>query len=65
MMVMIMDEQILLAKQVCQNCIMSDQSGLPRWRDSRLKCGKALQQQPSEQARIYRCQMGFNLTQVQ
>ena len=65
MIVMITDEQILLAKQVCQNCLMSDHSGLPRWRNSSLKCGKALQQQPLEQAKIYRCQMGFNVTQVQ
>ena len=64
MMVMIMDEHVFLAKQVCQNCLMSDQNGLPRWRDSNLKCGKALQHQASEPVRIYRCQMGFNLTQV-
>ena len=63
MIVMIMDEQILLAKQVCQNCLMSDQNGLPRWRDNGLKCGRVLQQHSG--ARIYRCQMGFDLTHVQ
>ena len=40
MIVMIVDQQILSPKQVCQNCLMSDQSGLPRWHDSKLGCGK-------------------------
>lgn len=40
MIVMIADQQILSAQQVCQNCVMSDQSGLPRWHDSKLRCGK-------------------------
>lgn len=40
MIVMIADQQILSAQQVCQNCVMSDQSGLPRWHDSKLGCGK-------------------------
>ncbi|PSB11457.1 hypothetical protein C7B62_05430 [Pleurocapsa sp. CCALA 161] len=40
MIVMIADQQILSARQVCQNCVMSDQSGLPRWHDSKLGCGK-------------------------
>ncbi|MEN9519466.1 MAG: hypothetical protein RLZZ381_2054 [Cyanobacteriota bacterium] len=40
MIVMIVDQQILSPKQVCQNCLMSDQSGLPRWHGSKLGCGK-------------------------
>jgi hypothetical protein len=64
MIVMIADEQILSARQVCQNCLMADQTGLPRWHGDQLGCGKALQKSTSRQARIYRCQMGFNVTQV-
>lgn len=64
MIVMIADEQILPAKQVCQNCLMSDQSGLPRWRDSNLGCGKVLHKPASRQAKVYKCQMGFKVTQV-
>ena len=64
MIVMIADEQILSAKQVCQNCLLADQSGLPRWRGSNLGCGKVLQNTASRQAKVYKCQMGFNVTQV-
>jgi hypothetical protein len=72
MIVMIVDQQILSPKQVCQNCLMSNQSGLPRWHDSKLGCGKkrshsgggALSQPTSKQAQVYECQMGFNLTWV-
>ncbi|BAZ46696.1 hypothetical protein NIES4102_37360 [Chondrocystis sp. NIES-4102] len=64
MIVMIADEQILSAKQVCRNCLMADQSGLPRWHGEELHCGKALQK-TSKQATIYRCQMGFDVTQVE
>lgn len=64
MIVMIADEQILSAKYICQNCLMSDQSGLPRWRDRNLGCGKILQQSISGQAKIYKCQMGFTVTKV-
>ena len=64
MIVMITDEQILSAKQVCQNCLMSDQSGLPRWHGSNLGCGKILQNSASKQAKVYKCQMGFQVTQV-
>ena len=64
MIVMITDEQILSADRVCQNCLMADRSGLPRWRGNRLGCGKAIQTSAPEQAKIYRCQMGFNVTQV-
>lgn len=64
MIVMIAEEQILSAKQVCQHCLMSDRSGLPRWYGSNLECGKILHQQTSQQPKIYKCQMGFNVTQV-
>ncbi|MBE9047446.1 hypothetical protein IQ255_24105 [Pleurocapsales cyanobacterium LEGE 10410] len=64
MIVMIADEQILSARQVCQNCLMSDRSGLPRWQGDELGCGQALQRSTSKQARVYKCQMGFNVTQI-
>jgi ribosomal protein S27AE len=64
MIVMIADEQILSAKQVCQNCLMADHAGLPRWHGEQLGCGKALQKSSSRQATVYKCHMGFNVTQV-
>ncbi|MGF1589759.1 MAG: hypothetical protein ACFCU7_11045 [Pleurocapsa sp.] len=64
MIVMIADEQILSAEQVCQNCLMSDRSGLPRWYGTKLECGKILPRLTSRQAKVYKCQMGFNVTRV-
>lgn len=64
MIVMITDEQIFSASQVCQNCLMADRSGLPRWRGDQLGCGKAMQKSALTQAKIYKCQMGFNVAQI-
>ncbi len=64
MIVMVADEQILSAKQVCQNCLMSDHSGLPRWYGTNLECGKVLPRSTLRQAKVYKCQMGFKVTQV-
>lgn len=61
---MITDEQILSATQVCQNCLMAERSGKPRWRGDRLGCAKSLQKSTPTQAKIYKCQMGFNVTQI-
>lgn len=32
MLVILMDNQILASQQVCQGCLLADQSGQPRWR---------------------------------
>lgn len=64
MLVMLGDEQILSVKQVCQNCLMADRSGLPRWNQGKLGCGKTLQKSTNQQATVYECQMGFHLTQI-
>lgn len=64
MIVMIAEEQILHPQKICQNCLMSDQRGLPRWKNSELRCGKSKLQSSSRQATIYRCQMGFNVALI-
>ena len=61
---MMTDEQVFSASQVCQNCLMADRSGLPRWREDRLGCAKTMQKSAPTQAKIYKCHMGFNVTQV-
>ena len=61
MVVMIADEQILSAKQICQHCLMSDHSGLPRRHGNDLGCGEILQEKTLKQNRVYRCKMGFNV----
>ena len=65
MIVMIAERQILSARQVCQNCLMSDRSGLPRWHGSELGCGKILLNSTFTQTKVYQCQMGFNVTQIE
>jgi hypothetical protein len=65
MIVMIAERQILSARQVCQNCLMSDRSGLPRWHGNELGCGKVLPNSTFTQAKVYQCQMGFNVTQIE
>jgi hypothetical protein len=42
MLVILTDEQILSPKQVCQTCLLADQSGQPRWRQGRLRCAQAI-----------------------
>ncbi|MEM8719397.1 MAG: hypothetical protein AAGE84_08815 [Cyanobacteria bacterium P01_G01_bin.39] len=64
MVVMIADEQIFSAQQVCQNCLMSDHRGLPRWHGNKLGCGKILHPPIAKQAQVFKCEMGFNVTQV-
>ena len=64
MIVMITDEQILSARQVCQNCLMADRSGLPRWHRGQLGCAEARHTSTPKPAKIHKCQMGFNVAQV-
>ena len=64
MLVMIGDEQILSPEQVCQNCLMANRQGLPRWSHGKLSCGRALRESTDKKPTIYECQMGFHLTQV-
>lgn len=64
MTVIIGEEEILSARQVCQHCLMSDRSGLPRWRGSELRCGKIILNPTFTKAKVYQCQMGFNVVRV-
>ncbi len=65
MLVIITDEQLLSPKQVCQTCLMANQSGLPRWQEGKLNCGRAVVARSSEnQANIYECQMGFRVANI-
>ena len=64
MIVMIGDRQLLSPQQVCQGCLMSDKSGLPRWQNEKLRCGKVRKPKTSGQVEVYECQMGFNVTWI-
>ncbi len=42
MLVMVLNEQVIAPKTVCQTCLLADQSGQPRWSSGNLRCGRAL-----------------------
>ncbi len=78
MLVVITEKQILSPQQVCCDCLLASQKGLPRWHEGKLGCsrhkikqGKNQQNPPtsssSKQAvsEIYECQMGFRLANVE
>lgn len=64
MLVILTDEQILSPKQVCQSCLLANQSGLPRWQNGKLGCGQALGELKQNRPAMYECQMGFRLANV-
>lgn len=65
MLVIIMENQLLLPQQVCQACLMADQSGQPRWQPGRLRCGRALSKPTDDQPEQYECQMGFRVANIE
>lgn len=64
MLVILTDNQILSPRQVCQSCLMADQSGQPRWRQGQLRCGNIIRQLAENQPEQYECQMGFRLVNI-
>jgi hypothetical protein len=63
MFVILTNEQILSTEDVCQGCLMADQSGAPRMRHGKLKCGRAIQNNLAD-VPTYQCQMGFRIAQI-
>lgn len=64
MLVILTDGQILPTDQVCQGCLLADQTGAPRMRQGKLRCGWAIQNNPTNVAATYQCQMGFRLAEI-
>lgn len=65
MLVVLMENQLLAPAQVCQSCLLADQSGQPRWQQGTLRCGRALRQTEADQPMQYECQMGFRIAQIE
>ncbi|MBD1939908.1 MULTISPECIES: hypothetical protein [unclassified Microcoleus] len=65
MLVILMDNQLLSPQQVCQTCLMADQSGQPRWRKGQLCCGNQISQLAEHQPAQYECQMGFRIANIE
>jgi len=64
MLVVITEEQLLSAEHICQGCLLADQSGLPRWREGKLGCAHSLTKSQENRPTVYRCQMGFRITNI-
>lgn len=64
MLVVLMDDQLFPPATVCQNCLMADQSGQPRWRSGRLCCGHAVPKLGEQQPEQFECTMGFRIANI-
>ena len=64
MLVILTDEQLISPKQVCQTCLMANRSGLPRWHKGKLNCGHVVNKLNKNQAKVYECQMGFRVADI-
>lgn len=64
MLVILMDDQIFAAVQVCQSCPLADGSGQPRWREGQLRCGQAINKFTEQQPEQYECMMGFRIAHI-
>lgn len=65
MLVVMTENQLLSPAVVCQNCLMADQQGQPRWHQGQLRCGRLLSEMHDGQPAQYECQMGFRIANIQ
>lgn len=65
MLVILIREQIIAPKKVCESCVLADQSGQPRWSDGKLGCGQAVNKITEQQPDSYECIMGFRIANIE
>ncbi|MGL5083709.1 MAG: hypothetical protein ACRC8A_19680 [Microcoleaceae cyanobacterium] len=65
MLVILMENQLIELQQVCQGCLLADQSGQPRWRGGQLSCGQLVRRPVDNQPSQYECQMGFRIANIE
>ncbi len=64
MLVILMADQMLTPEIICHSCPMANQSGLPRWQQGRLRCGRPIAQSPTQAPAQYECTMGFRVAEL-
>lgn len=64
MLVILMEDQLLSPAMVCHDCPMANQSGLPRWQQGRLRCGRPLEKSLDKAPTQYECTMGFRIAEL-
>lgn len=65
MLVILVNNQVLSPRTVCQSCLLADQSGQPRWHGGQLRCGHALNKVTEQQPAQYECEMGFRVANIE
>lgn len=65
MLVIVMEDQIFAPRQVCQSCVLADQSGQPRFGQGQLRCGHAIRKLTEQQPDQYECLMGFRIVNIE
>lgn len=65
MLVIVMEDQIFAPGQVCQSCLLADQSGQPRFGQGQLRCGHAIRKLTEQQPDQYECLMGFRIVNIE
>lgn len=64
MLVILTGDQLLSPSAICHNCPMASQSGLPRWHQGRLRCGRPVEKILDKAPAQYECTMGFRVAEV-
>lgn len=65
MLVILIKEQVIAPKKVCQSCVLADKSGQPRWYNGKLGCGQAISKITGEKPDWYECMMGFHIANIE
>lgn len=65
MLVILIEDQILAPRKVCQSCLLADRSGQPRWSQGQLRCGQQLHKLTEQQPEQYECMMGFRIANIE
>lgn len=65
MLAIIVNDQILEPKRVCENCLLANNRGEPRWKSGKLYCGQVMGRIVEQQAEQYECLMGFKVVNIE
>ncbi|MEM7727234.1 MAG: hypothetical protein AAF208_12835 [Cyanobacteria bacterium P01_A01_bin.45] len=65
MLAIIVNDQVLKPQRVCQNCLLADNRGEPRWKSGKLYCGQAIRKPGEQRVEQYECLMGFKVVNIE
>lgn len=65
MLVILIGDRPISPEQICQTCLLADQSGQPRWQHGQLRCGQTIRRRGEHLPEQYQCQMGFRVTNLE